>query len=264
MTLEIGLLLALLAAALVLFSLERVPADVVALGVLLALVLTRLVPPGEAFAGFGSDTVIMILGLLILTAALMKTGVVDIAGRWILRRTGRDPDRLLLTVMMAASGLSAVMSNTAATAFFLPVVIGLARRASLSSSRLLLPLAFASILSSSVTLVSTSTNIVVSGLMTQHGLEPMGMFELAPVGIPIAVAGILYMMLIGRRLLPKRAVAGCELQEGFDDLDLVERRARQGAAIFPDDLSRRAKEARLAKQPARFSARQEQTAGGEC
>jgi di/tricarboxylate transporter len=203
-TLEIGLLLALLAAALVLFSRERVPPDVVALGVLLALVLTRLVPPDEAFAGFGSDTVIMILGLLILTAALMKTGVVDIAGRWILRRTGRNPDRLLLVVMVAAAGLGALMSNTASTAFFIPVVIGLARRSNLSPSRLLLPLAFASILTSSVTLVSTSTNIVVSGLMTQHGLEPMGMFEMAPVGIPIAIVGILYMMFIGRRLLPQR------------------------------------------------------------
>ena len=204
MTPAIGLLLALLAAALVLFSREKVPADVVALGVLLALVLTRLVPASEAFAGFGSDTVIMILGLLILTAALMKTGVVDIAGRWILRRTGRKPDRLLLIVMVASAGLGALMSNTASTAFFIPVVIGLARRSNISASRLLLPLAFASILTSSVTLVSTSTNIVVSGLMTQHGLEPMGMFEMAPVGIPIAIVGILYMLVIGRRLLPQR------------------------------------------------------------
>lgn len=206
MTPQIGLLLAILAVAMVLFSRERLPADVVALGVLLALVLTGLVEPDEAFAGFGSDTVIMILGLLIVTAALMKTGVVDLAGRWILRRTGHNADRLLLVVMLGAAGLSAVMSNTAATAFFLPVVVGLARRAKLSPSRLLLPLAFSSILTSSVTLISTSTNIVVSGLMTQHGLEPIGMFEMAPVGIPIAIAGILYMLLVGRRLMPQREV----------------------------------------------------------
>lgn len=198
MTFEIGLLLLLTVAAVVLFSTEKISPDVTALTLVLALVFTKLLKPDVAFQGFGSETVIMILGLLILTAALVRTGVVDLVGGKLLKFTGTSPMRLLVVVMLASALMGAFMSNTASTAFFVPVVIGLAKRAQMSPRQLLLPLAFASILSSSVTLISTSTNIVVSGLMTRSGLAPMGMFELAPVGIPIAVAGLIYMTVVGR------------------------------------------------------------------
>ncbi len=214
MTFEIALMLAALLAAVVLFSLEWFTADTIALGLLVTLVLTGLLPVERAFDGFGSDTVIVILALLILTAALTRTGMIDIVGRAILRRTGDNPDRLLAVIMVSSAGLGAFMSNTASTAFFVPIVIGIAQRAGFSASRLLLPLAFAGILSSSVSLISTSSNLVISGLMTQKGLAPMGMFELAPVGIPITVAGLLYMYFIGRRLTPDRG-GGADLIEQF-------------------------------------------------
>jgi di/tricarboxylate transporter len=116
--------------------------------------------------------------------------------------------------MISSALLSAFISNTACTAFFIPIVIGVAARAKTSPSKLLLPLAFCSILSSSVTLISTSSNLVVSGLMTTAGLAPMGMFELAPVGIPITIAGLVYMYFLGGRLIPNRA-APVELLESF-------------------------------------------------
>ncbi len=221
MTFSIGLLLAILAISLVLFSIETIPADVVALGILLTLVVTGLVPADQAFAGFGSDAVIMILGLLILSAALYRTGVVELTGRAIVRRTGNRPNLLMLVVMGAVTVISAVMSNTGATAFFLPVVLGIARRTKISPSKLLMPLAFASILSSSVTLISTSTNIVISGLMTRAKMAPMGMFELAPVGIPITIIGIMYMYWVGRRLIPDRESAA-ETPENGSNLYLTE------------------------------------------
>lgn len=214
MTPEIALLLAILGVALVLFSTERVPADVTALGVMLAIAVTGLLPPDQAFAGFGSETVLMILGLLILTAALLRTGVVDIVGRAIVRRGGTDPLRMVILVTISVTVLSAFISNTAAAAFFLPIVMGVALRARVSPSRLLLPMAFGSILSSSVTLISTSTNIVVSGVMTDYGLSPIGMFELAPVGLPIAVVGLLYVLTVGRWLMPERG-EGENLAEAF-------------------------------------------------
>ncbi|HWN97086.1 MAG TPA: SLC13 family permease [Methylomirabilota bacterium] len=198
MTFEIGLLLFLTLACVVLFSTERISPDVTALMLVLALVFTKLLKPEVAFRGFGSETVIMILGLLILTAALLRTGVVDLVGGKILRFTGKSPMRIMIVVMIASALLGAFMSNTASTAFFVPVVMGLAKRAKISPRQLLLPLAFSSILTSSVTLISTSTNIVVSGLMQQYQLEPMGMFELAPVGIPILLAGLVYMTVVGR------------------------------------------------------------------
>ena len=205
MTPEIGLLLVILGIALVLFATEWIPADVTALGVMLAVVITGLLPPEEAFAGFGSDTVMMILGLLILTAALQRTGVVDMVGRAIVRRAGSDPVRVLVLVTISAAALSAFISNTAAAAFFLPIVMGVAIRAGVSPSRLLLPMAFGTILTSSVTLVSTSTNIVVSGIMTDYGLPPIEMFEMAPVGVPIAIVGLLYVLTLGRWLMPERS-----------------------------------------------------------
>jgi di/tricarboxylate transporter len=213
MTPQILLLLILLAIALALFWWERVSSEVIALGLLLALAFTGLLPADQAFAGFGSDTVIMILGLLILTAALERTGVAELAGRAVLRHAEENSDRLLWIVMLASAGLGAFISNTASTAFFLPVVLGIAKKSGISASRFLMPLAFSSIVTSSVTLVSTSTNMVVSGLMSAYRMSPMGMFELAPVGLPIAAVGLAYMFL-ARHFIPERA-APAELIEEF-------------------------------------------------
>jgi di/tricarboxylate transporter len=204
MTLEIAICLTILGGAVLMFALDRAPADVIALGVMLAVIATGLLPPEKAFAGFSSDTVLMILGLLVMSAGLVQTGVVEIAGRWMFDFAGRN-EAVFLPLMMASVALvSAFMSNTAATAFFVPLVIGYAGKIGASPSKFLLPLAFSSILTSSVTLISTSTNLVVSGLFTRYQQPPMGMFELAPVGVPITVLGILYVWLIGVRLVRER------------------------------------------------------------
>ena len=204
MTPEIAICLSILAGAVLLFSWDRIPADVIALGVMLAVIATGLLPPDKAFAGFSSDTVLMILGLLIMSAGLLQTGVVEITGRYIFDLAGRNPAVFLPVIMVSVAVVSAFMSNTAATAFFVPLVIGYAAKIKASPSQFLLPLAFASILTSSVTLISTSTNLIVSGMLTQYQQPAMGMFELAPVGVPIAIVGILYVWLIGVRLLPQR------------------------------------------------------------
>jgi di/tricarboxylate transporter len=210
MTFEIGLLLAIIAVCVLFFSFEWISADVVALSLVVVLILTKLLPADKAFAGFGSDTVMTILGLLILTAALLRTGVMDLTARVILRFTGENPTTLLLVIMCTAALLSAFMSNTASTAFFIPIVIGIANRAKLSPSKFLMPLAFSSILTSSVTLISTSTNLVVSGVMAKYDhpqLFSMGMFEMAPVGIPIAIVGLIYTFFM-RRWIPDRTQPG--------------------------------------------------------
>jgi di/tricarboxylate transporter len=214
MTFPIGLLLAIIVAALVMFSLELFSADVTALAILLTLVLTGLLPAGEAFAGFGSDAVIMILGLFILTAALVRTGVVDQVSQFILNNTSSKLNRLNAVVMVTSAALSSLMSNTATTAFFVPVIIGIARKTKNSVSKMLLPLAFSSILASSVTLVGTSTNIVISGMLGNYGLESIGMFELTLVGVPIVLVGLLYMLLLGQHLIPDRT-QDWDLQEQF-------------------------------------------------
>ena len=214
LTPDIAICLVILVVAVVLFAWDQVAAEVVALGVMLAIVVTGLLPPDRAFQGFGSDTVIMILGLLIMSAGLIQTGVVDMAGRRLFEFAGASEAIFLPTVMASIAIVSAFMSNTAATAVFVPLVIGYAAKIGASPSRFLLPLAFASILTSSVTLISTSTNLVVSELLTKSQQPPMGMFELAPVGIPIALAGLLYMWLVGVRLMPLRADQTAEASVG--------------------------------------------------
>jgi di/tricarboxylate transporter len=204
MTLQILLLLIIVIAGLVFFALEIIPTDVTALGILLVLTITGLLPAERAFAGFASDAVIMILGILVMVEALIRTGVTDFVARMILRHTDTSSNQILLFVMIAASVMASFISNTAATAFFLPITIGMARRAKLRPGKFLMPLAFASVLAGSVTLISTSTNIIVSSLLTQYDMAPMGMFEVTLVGIPIVVVGMIYMLTIGRHLVPDR------------------------------------------------------------
>lgn len=213
MTLSIILLIIIIIAALILFSIETLPADVIALGIMLALILTGILPAEIAFEGFGSDTAMMILGLLILTAALVRTGIVQILSRRILQSVGSNHQNIYWIIMGSAGLLSGFISNTATAAFFTPMTLGISKRLKIHPAKLLMPMAFASILASSITLVSTSTNVVVSGLMTQSGLSPLGMFELTPVGLPILVVGLFYMFFIGRHLIPVRDVKGEDLQE---------------------------------------------------
>jgi di/tricarboxylate transporter len=210
MTLQIALFLCTVLAGMVLFALEIVPTDVTALGILLFLTLAGLLPAEKAFAGFGSGAVVMILGILVMVEALIRTGVTDLIGRAILRRTHTNGSKTLSVVMIAASVMASFISNTAATAFFLPIVISLAHRAKRSPGKFLMPLAFSSVFAGSVTLISTSTNILVSSLLTKYDMPPMGMFELTLVGLPIAVVGITYMLAWGHRLVPDRVPA----QEG--------------------------------------------------
>jgi di/tricarboxylate transporter len=224
---DIALCLAILLAAIGLFSLERIPADVIAVGVMIALVLTGILTPDQAFEGFASDTVITIFALLIMVAALEHTGVVERAGVAILNYAGEKESVVLPLVMVSVATLGAFISNTASTAFFIPVVLGFTRKIGASPSKYLMPLSFASIVTSSVTLISTSTNIVVSEFLTKHQLPEMGMFELAPVGIPIAVVGLLYILWFGVRMIPDRV--GRQDQE-----DVGERWYQAELVVRPD------------------------------
>ena len=209
---EILLTLIFSGIAVVSFAIELIPSDVTALGLMLALVISGILTPQEAFSGFGSDTVLMILGLLIMSSALSQTGVVDFAGQLIFNLTEAYKKHTVLIITSAVAFLSAFISNTAAAAFFLPAVIGFARKSNQSPSQFLLPLAFASILTSSVTVISSSTNIVISDMLTRYNQPPIGMFEMAPIGLPISIIGLFYLTTIGMRLMPKHS-----FEEGQDE-----------------------------------------------
>ena len=204
MTPQIAILLVLLFVALVLFAIERIPIEIVSIVLVMALIITQTLTVGEAFAGFGNDIVITIAGLFVLTGGLARTGVVDIVGRRLHRFAGDSEFRITALIMMAAAVSAAVMKNTTTTAMFLPVVLGIAARRNISPSKVLIPLAFGAILGGTCTLIGTSTNLAVSGALPRYGMAPFSMFELTNVGVPIVAAGMVYMLLIGLRLLPRR------------------------------------------------------------
>jgi len=201
---EIALVLGLLVLAIVLFALEKLSVDVITLLLLSALVLTGVLSPAEAFAGFSSDILIILGSIFVIGGALRETGVLDVVGRVVFRLAGGSPRRLLVLLMGAASTLSAFMNNTTVTAMLLPAASGVARRALVSPSKLLMPLAFASMLGGTCTLIGTSTNVAVSGYIARSGLPPLGLFEITPIGLIVCAIGIAYMLFVGQRLLPDR------------------------------------------------------------
>jgi di/tricarboxylate transporter len=203
MTLPIFLVLALLVAVVIVFSLEKVPVDVTTLLLLCALVLLRLLPIKEAFAGFSSDIVIVLGSIFVLSGALIKTGVMDSFGTVIFRIAGRSRTRILLCLMPATAFVAAFMHNTTTTAVFLPAVLGLCKKSGVSPGRILIPFAYASMMGGTCTLLASSTTIAASSYMSSLGLAPIGLFEFLPVGLAVVATGILFMVLVGSRLLPE-------------------------------------------------------------
>jgi di/tricarboxylate transporter len=196
--------LLLLVVAIILFATEKIPVDIVGLLLVMALVLTQVLTMQEAVAGFGNDIIITIGGLFVLVGGLAKTGIVDMLGRRLHKTAGDNVFFLTALIMISAAISASVLKNTTTTAMFLPIIIGLAAKTKIPPSKLLMPLAFGAILGGSCTLIGTSTNLAVSGTITRYGQQPYSMFELAPVGIVTLLAGMLYMLTIGRRMLPSR------------------------------------------------------------
>ncbi len=195
-------LLILFVAAVLLLS-DRVRADLVALLVAVALGVSGVLAPREAFSGFSSSAVVTMAAIFVLVAGLQVTGVTRQAGLLLQRLAGDDERRLLVAVMAIGALLSLFMNNIAAAAILLPAVSGLASRTQVRLSRLLMPLAFATILGGMATLFTT-TNIIVSGILRSQGLPGFGVLDFLPVGGPMALAGIVFVILVGVRLLPAR------------------------------------------------------------
>ncbi len=204
MTVEIALVLAIVAAALVLFVTEWVRNDIVALLVLLAVALTGLVGPREALSGFSNPAVITVWAVFILSGGLQRTGVATMLGNQILRLMGSGEVRLIVGLMITAAFFSAFMNNVGVAALLLPVVMDLARRTGQAPSKLLIPLSYACLLGGLTTLIGTPPNILVADALREHGLEPFGLFDFAPVGLVVVLAGVVFMVVVGRRLLPLR------------------------------------------------------------
>ncbi len=212
MSFAAGYVLGLTVVALLLFSTDRMRVDVASILLLLLLTLPQPLVPElltarEAVAGFGSETIVVIAALFMLTEGIVRTGVVERFGLRLARLGREKPGAIGKLLLVSAAALSAFISNTLTTAIHVPLVMSAAKRSRLSASKLLMPIAFASIMTGSLTMIGTSTNLVVAGSLASWGLEPMGFFELTPVAAVVAVLGMLYLLLVAPRLLHDAATS---------------------------------------------------------
>ncbi len=216
---DLVITLVILTAAIILFLSERLSVDLVALLVLVALGLSRVLTSHEVFSGLSDTAVITILSIFVLAHGLEVTGVADRMGDFVVRLAGKSEARLIMALMATAAFMSLFMNNIAVASILLPATSTMARRSGIPISRLLMPLAFGTLLGGTATLFTT-TNIVVSGVLKSSGYAGFRVTDFAPVGLPLAIAGIIYMVLLGRHLLPKESSAerGEVLRQAEEDL----------------------------------------------
>jgi di/tricarboxylate transporter len=196
-----------LGASLTLFAWRGVRHDMVALIALFALALVGIVPRDDAFSGFAHPAVVTVAAVLIISRALMNSGLVDVIGAWVLR-IGESTTVRVLVLTFAIAVASALMNNVGALAILLPVALHLARKSGTSPSLILMPLAFGSLLGGMTTLIGTPPNIIIAAFRGEELGRPFGMFDFSPVGIGLALVGIVFISFLGWRLLPKRQGEG--------------------------------------------------------
>lgn len=200
---ELLWVLALLLAAITLFVLNKPRMDVVALLVIVALPLTGVLDIQHTLAGFSDPSVVLIAALFVIGDGLVRTGIAYRLGDWLVAKAGSSETRLLVLLMLAAAGLGSVMSSTGVVAIFIPVALGVAARLKIAPARLMMPLAFAGLISGMLTLVATAPNLVVHSELRRAGLEGFGFFSLTPVGLAVLALGIIYMLLTRHWLTPR-------------------------------------------------------------
>ena len=205
MTGEMLLVFVILGGTIGLFASDRMRMDVIAVLAIITLMLTGLLSPGEALAGFGDPLVILIAGLFVVGEGLFRTGIAFSVGNWLMGVAGDSEFRLLILLMLVVAALSAFMSNTGAVAIFIPVALNLAAHANISPTRLLLPMAYAGSIGGMLTLIGSPPNLVASEELSRNGMEPFQFFSFLPIGLVILFATIAFIFLIGPRLLPSGA-----------------------------------------------------------
>ncbi len=204
MTLDIAIVLIILGISLILFISEVIRMDLVALLVLGALALTGLVTSEQAFDGFSNGAVITVWAMFILSEGLSRTGIADIIGRQVMKLGGRREFSMILVIMVTGAVLSAFMNNIGVAALMLPVVVDVARRTRIPASRLLMPLAYSTLLGGLMTLIGTPPNLLISASLTRFGFEPFKLFDFTPIGGAVMAIGVIFVAFFGRFLLPKK------------------------------------------------------------
>lgn len=183
---------------------ERIRNDIVAMLIVLALTLTEVLTPSEALAGFGSEPAIIVACIFVMSGAFQQTGLAEKIGQWIGRLAGDTYSRVVMVLMSTVALFSAVTHHVTTTAVMLPITLDLSRERNIPASKLLMPLSFAASLGTTITVIGAPAFLVASDTLQRFGHKELGIFSIAPIGLSLSVAGILFMLLAGRFLLPER------------------------------------------------------------
>ncbi|HWK63298.1 MAG TPA: SLC13 family permease [Rhizobiaceae bacterium] len=197
---DLLIVLTLLGAAVVMFAINKPRLDAVALIMLVLLPFTGVLTMGEALAGFSDPNIVLIAGLFVLGEGLVRTGVAQRLGDWLIAKAGKSEVRLIVLLMVVVCALGATMSSTAVTAIFIPVALRISESTGISPSRLMMPLSVAALISGMMTLVATAPNLVVNSELERHGVDGFRFFSFTPFGLPVLLLGVLYMS-VARRWL---------------------------------------------------------------
>jgi di/tricarboxylate transporter len=200
MNTDLAIVLVLLAAAVAMFALNKPRMDAVALIMLVALPLTGVISMGDALAGFSDSSIVLLGALFVIGEGLVRTGVAQGLGDWLLKKAGSSETRLVVLLMVAVAGLGAFMSSTGVVAIFIPVALRIAQGTGTAPSQLMMPLSVAALISGMLTLVATAPNLVVNSELVRHGVEGFHFFSFTPFGLPVLALGILYMLFARRSL----------------------------------------------------------------
>jgi di/tricarboxylate transporter len=210
---EIWTVTAILLATLYLLISEKLPVDLTAIGIMVALMAGGILPPAEAVAGFANPAVVTVGAMFLISRAMIRTGSLGFVAQHIVANARGKARRALLLVLLIVGVASAFVNNTPVVVLFIPIILSLSCEYGLSPSKFLIPASYASILAGTCTLIGTSTNIIVRDLSMEYGYGDIGMFELSAVGFPIAVVGIAFLVLAAPRVMPGHAVPTCNLDE---------------------------------------------------
>ena len=193
------------------FVTELLPLAVTAMAGAIAVGVLGVIPMNQVFSGLSNSTVVLFAAMFVVGAAMFHTGLAQKVGTTVVNLTGTGENSLMFGTMLVAAVLSSVTSNTATTACLIPVVIGICQVARIPANRQLMPLAFAAGLGGTITLVGTPPNIIAAGAMKAANMVPFGFFEFAWIGVPLTIAGMFYMMFVGKHFLPKGGVVSAEV-----------------------------------------------------
>ena len=218
---ELLLVIGLLLASVGMFVANKPRMDVVALLVIVALPLFGIISVPEALTGFSDPNVLLIAALFVIGEGIVRTGIANQLGSWLVTKAGGNETRLVVLLMVAAAGLGSVMSSTGVVAIFIPVVLGVAEHMRVAPGRLMMPLSFAGLISGMLTLVATAPNLVVDSALKHAGFAGFGFFSFTPFGLVILIAGIFY-MLVARRWLSVKADKRDSERRRRNLLDLIE------------------------------------------